>query len=631
MSRTRRTAALGFVAALSLVVATPALSAIAATPMHSPVTVADGELVLFAGIALGKGAELFVTDGTDAGTRLVKDIYPGSKSGFVSEGYYHNDAKFTPVGDKTFFVATDATGLQLWVTDGTAAGTVRLTAETPNASGANPQQLTVFNGELYFSATSATAGVEVWRSDGTVGGTGVAFDIDPRKTSKNRPYSSYPSSFAVVGSSLFFITRSSDNTGTVRTTDGLNLTGEVPLAGVLNNQSGSGLAIEHDGNYVADMGGRILVSDGTVQGTTKPALYPSMSFLSQLVSFDGQLYYSSFDSKGRVLKTIVNGRGVTISTNTAQYIATFGGKLWYTTYNKVDSSVNLWSISASGEAPINLGVLWDGGGSEDLSPTPFVFNDGNLYVALRDMVYASDGTPEGTTVVTDLGLTKSLTRTSDLAVLANGTIVVTAKDWKGKASMWLSDGTTAGTYRRLPQSTFTTAATPTVTGSAIAGNTLAGTVGKWSPSGATYSYQWKADGVAIPGATAKNLTVSTESIGAKLTLTVTGSKPGYKSLAKVSGVKTVVAAFDAAPTPTISGTLAAGNHLTAMPGEWSPAPTFTYQWYANGKAIKGKSTSVTYKLTSTSALKSITVRVTAKKSGYATTSRTSAPAGTLAR
>ena len=76
-------------------------------------------------------------------------------------------------------------------------------------------------------------------------------------------------------------------------------------------------------------------------------------------------------------------------------------------------------------------------------------------------------------------------------------------------------------------------------------------------------------------------------------------------------------------TPTIAGTKRVGKKLTARPGKWSPAKlTLSYQWYRNGKAIK-KAKKKSYKLTAKDRGKRISVKVTAKKSGYYTISKSS--------
>lgn len=74
--------------------------------------------------------------------------------------------------------------------------------------------------------------------------------------------------------------------------------------------------------------------------------------------------------------------------------------------------------------------------------------------------------------------------------------------------------------------------------------------------------------------------------------------------------------------PTISGTAAVGQKLTARPGSWTPGTTFSYQWYAGGKKIAG-ATKATYLLKSAQAGSTMTVKVTGKKSGYRTTTVTS--------
>lgn len=82
--------------------------------------------------------------------------------------------------------------------------------------------------------------------------------------------------------------------------------------------------------------------------------------------------------------------------------------------------------------------------------------------------------------------------------------------------------------------------------------------------------------------------------------------------------------------PTIKGSAAVGQVLTAVPGAWSPAPTkFTYQWYRSGVAI-AKATGVKYTLVAADLGKKITVRVTAQKPGYKTTSQLSKPTAAVA-
>ena len=74
------------------------------------------ELFLFSATDGSRGRELWRSDGTAAGTFLVKDI----NSGAGESKPYH----FTQVGGTVFFVADDGSrGVELWRSDGTAAGT----------------------------------------------------------------------------------------------------------------------------------------------------------------------------------------------------------------------------------------------------------------------------------------------------------------------------------------------------------------------------------------------------------------------------------------------------------------------------------------------------------------------------
>ena len=95
--------------------------------------------------------ELWKSDGTAAGTVLVKDINPGSASSEPSN--------LTNVNGTLFFTADDgAHGIELWKSDGTAAGTVLVKDINPGSAGSDPPRLTNVNGTLFFSANDGTHG-----------------------------------------------------------------------------------------------------------------------------------------------------------------------------------------------------------------------------------------------------------------------------------------------------------------------------------------------------------------------------------------------------------------------------------------------------------------------------------------
>lgn len=133
--------------------------------------------VYFAAFTPFKGVELWKTDGTGAGTVMVKDISVGSSSSFFEDTESFKNI-FTVVNGKLYFKAyTFAAGMELWASDGTAAGTI-LTKDIyagPNGSFAN--DLGSSSGLFLFAAYNPSFGLELWRSNGTVSGTRLVQDI----------------------------------------------------------------------------------------------------------------------------------------------------------------------------------------------------------------------------------------------------------------------------------------------------------------------------------------------------------------------------------------------------------------------------------------------------------------------
>ncbi len=144
------------------------------------------------------GAELWKSDGTDAGTVRVADINPGP-GGSIPHA-------LTPIGNKLYFVADDGVhGDEVWVSDGTAAGTHMVVDLLPGPGSSHPDNLAaVGNTTLLFSATDGTHGVEAWRTDGTALGTRMIQDIAPG------PLSSSPTGFTAAGTDVYFA--ADDNT-----------------------------------------------------------------------------------------------------------------------------------------------------------------------------------------------------------------------------------------------------------------------------------------------------------------------------------------------------------------------------------------------------------------------------------
>ena len=127
--------------------------------------------VFFAAATYETGRELWVSDGTVANTHLVKDINPGSADGLErrdvrlpsSIGHIVSAA----VGRGIIVEASDGThGLEPWFSDGTDAGTRLIGDVFPGSQGSTLGRPASMNGTGYFMATSsAQHGYALWRFD----------------------------------------------------------------------------------------------------------------------------------------------------------------------------------------------------------------------------------------------------------------------------------------------------------------------------------------------------------------------------------------------------------------------------------------------------------------------------------
>ena len=149
----------------------------------------SGKMV-FSAFHVTTGQELWVTDGSNAGTTLLKDIRPGFRGSFPAGQVAFKGHVYT--------TATDgASGLELWRTDGTAAGTTQVIDLRPGEEGAMPNELTVFRDALYFVADDGQTGFQVWKTTGDAKGTTrvSAVDAGPRALTRQ---------LTVAGPRLFF-------------------------------------------------------------------------------------------------------------------------------------------------------------------------------------------------------------------------------------------------------------------------------------------------------------------------------------------------------------------------------------------------------------------------------------------
>ncbi len=132
------------------------------------------------------GEELWVTDGTTAGTYMVKDINQNSRNSGTEGSFVEN---LTAVGNRLFFVAFDTLkGISLWKSDGSEAGTVMVKDSFADENETNLMtrygyrdnysEFTDVNGTLYFVLNDGTHGRDIWKSDGSEAGTVMVKDLN---------------------------------------------------------------------------------------------------------------------------------------------------------------------------------------------------------------------------------------------------------------------------------------------------------------------------------------------------------------------------------------------------------------------------------------------------------------------
>ena len=136
--------------------------------------IAPGDLSPIGAIALFIEGQnpLWRTDGTPAGTRK---LYEWRANAYGSTFLF----ELTAVGQRLFFVVERDTrlGTELWVSDGSRKGTRLLRDVNPGRASSRPRGLTVDGSNLLFVANDGVHGVQIWRTDGSRHGTARLTDL----------------------------------------------------------------------------------------------------------------------------------------------------------------------------------------------------------------------------------------------------------------------------------------------------------------------------------------------------------------------------------------------------------------------------------------------------------------------
>lgn len=242
------------------------------------------------------GTELWLSDGTPAGTKLVKDIFPGMTG---------SDAKqLTAYAERIIFAANSPLyGNELFISDGTDTGTKMVLDINTGSANSNPGNFYVFNGKVYFSAEDAVNGIELWVTDGTAAGTQMLKDI------YTGIGNSSPSAFTECNGKLFFTADSGPLLNgqelwiTDGTAPGTQMVKDInPLSAP--GFMGTGMIAYNNKVYLAGNdpvnGIELFVSDGTTAGTQmlKDIYSGGDGFPKFFCVFNGKLYFNASTAAG---------------------------------------------------------------------------------------------------------------------------------------------------------------------------------------------------------------------------------------------------------------------------------------------------------------------------------------------
>ena len=332
----------------------------------SPLYVVNGKM-LFASLDANNEYQLWVSDGTDVGTTILKSFYTviGSYHGgnmYPSDGYA-GEGLYNPIvfNNELYFFANDPANnhtIVLWKSDGTPGGTSEVknmdsyfSQWAPStvsfcifnnalyfSGGSNsnklwktdggiptevidlnngslawgPRYMTVFNNALYFTANDGTTGVEIWKSDGTAAGTHLLKDIFPGSAgveNKTSVLNVTIPQFIVSGNFLYFTGYRDQNSNFLNLyrTDGTetftiqlnpNIYKELPDLQPFQADAGGTLLFGGypDGNSTGTS--NLMKSNGTVSGTTEVITNNNLKTYGMFTSFKNKAFFAGRQGTG---------------------------------------------------------------------------------------------------------------------------------------------------------------------------------------------------------------------------------------------------------------------------------------------------------------------------------------------
>jgi ELWxxDGT repeat protein len=406
-------------------------------------------LALFAVAPNGGGLQLWRSDGTAAGTRPLRDFDPLFPGRDPRQMVFAN-------GNFFFNAGREGIGDELWCSDGTASGTRLLGDLRAGPLDSRPGLFTPFNGGVLFQAYDELNGSELWFSDGTPQGTRLVADLEPGSASSG------PGPFTVLGGVAIFSTFY----GELWRTDGT-------VAGTFELGAAHGLLVARNAEHLASFAGRawfagttaangteLWATDGTIAGTSLVYdIYPgSSSSTPRALRVAGGLLYFAAGVTGASAAYATDGAQLApTSLRDAAYPSSLhdeplgfteiGGRVCFSA-TRGDVGRELWVTNGSA-AGTQL-VIDLRPGRRDSNPGLRGTVAGRLLFSADDgssgsELWISDGTSAGTSLLADLTPGSSGSTFGLALPLGSGVTLFTARMGNGGDQLLRTDGTTAGT------------------------------------------------------------------------------------------------------------------------------------------------------------------------------------------
>lgn len=400
-------------------------------------------------------------------TVLVKDIKQSSSLNASENSSWPRN--FSVLPDKLMFIASlgNSNFYDLWTSDGTDEGTVRIIAANSNYPPVVTDGMTVWVNKIIYAANDGYFGYEPWISDGTPNNTRMIKDIKPNNSNYSSVDGSEPRYFKIFkdkayfqadtwyGSQLFVTDGTTDGTVMLTKTG----TGDREPSGFIEFNDKLFFSCQNNFGTMA----QLWVTDGTVDGTYEfkaidngyvPSGFPSIVYKNKLYftanssSLGYELWVSDGTNSGTQLfkdinETMERGsspHGFTIFRDNLYFIADdgiHGNELWCT----------------NGDSTYLVKDIFLNGGGLDYSDLYVLGN--KLFFAARQNVsdlnsqlWVSNGTADSTIEI--------LSNDGKEIEYASSFI-----EWKGKIvfvsgrynkQLWITDGTSMNTYPALPDS-----------------------------------------------------------------------------------------------------------------------------------------------------------------------------------